>query len=110
MMKAAESLSQEVGVKKACHTLGLARASYYRWEPCQISDSREQRRPVPSWALSPEERQRVLDVLHTDRFVDQSARQVYATMEEFSHSSVNLMALPFQDTREKKRLFSLTKS
>ena len=78
MMKAAECLSQEVGVKKACHSLGLARASYYRWD--QTWDSHQEARPVPSWALSPEERQRVLDVLHTDRFVDQSPRQVYATM------------------------------
>ena len=78
MMKAVESLSQEVGVKKACHSLGLARASYYRWD--QTWDSHQEARPVPSWALSPQERQRVLDVLHTDRFVDQSPRQVYATM------------------------------
>ena len=80
MMKAAESLSQEVGVKKACHTLGLARASYYRWTPSQTSESHEEERPVPSWTLSSEERQRVLEVLHADRFVDQSPREVYATM------------------------------
>jgi putative transposase len=80
MMKAAESLSQEVGVERACNTLGLARASYYRWATFQTSDSHEEELPVPSWTLSPEERQGVLDVLHTDRFVDQSAREVYATM------------------------------
>ena len=77
-MKAAESLSQRVGVKKACDTFGLARASYYRWN--QTSDCHQDKRPVPCWALSPEERQRVLDVLHADRFVDQSPREVYATM------------------------------
>jgi len=80
MMKAAEFLSQEVGVKKACYTLGLARASYYRWDPSPSSDSPEEKRPIPSWALSPEERQKVLDLLHTDRFIDQSPREVYATM------------------------------
>ena len=36
--------------------------------------------PIPSWTLSPEERQKVLDLLHTDRFVDQSPREVYATL------------------------------
>ncbi len=80
MMKAAAFLSQEVGVKKACYTLGLARASYYRWDPSPSSDSPEQKRPIPSWALSPQERQKVLDLLHTDRFIDQSPREVYATM------------------------------
>jgi putative transposase len=80
MMKAAEFLSQEVGVKKACYTLGLARASYYRWDPSPSSDFPEEKRPIPSWALSPEERQKVLDLLHTDRFIDQSPREVYATM------------------------------
>jgi len=80
MMKAAEFLSQEVGVKKACYTLGLARASYYRWDLSPSSDSPEEKRPIPSWALSPEERQKVLDLLHTDRFIDQSPREVYATM------------------------------
>jgi putative transposase len=80
MMKAAEFLSQEVGVKKACYTLGLARASYYRWDTSPSSDSPEEKRPIPSWALSPQERQKVLDLLHTDRFIDQSPREVYATM------------------------------
>jgi len=80
MIKAAASLSQEIGAKKACSTLGLARASYYRWDPSPSPDSPEERRPIPSWTLSPEERQKVLDLLHTDRFVDQSPREVYATM------------------------------
>jgi putative transposase len=79
-MKATLSLSEEVGVRKACDTLGLARASYYRWDLSRSSDSGEQQRPVPSWALSGEERQRVLDTLHTERFVDQSPREVYATL------------------------------
>jgi len=79
-MKAAASLSQEIGVKKACDTLGLARASYYRWDLSPCSDLLEAKRSVPSWTLSPEERQKVLDLLHSDRFVDQSPREVYATL------------------------------
>jgi putative transposase len=80
MMTAAVSLSQEVGVKKACDTLGLARASYYRWDLSPDSDLLEAKRSVPSWALSPEERQKVLGLLNSDRFVDQSPREVYATL------------------------------
>ena len=79
-MHAIQSLSEDVGVRKACDTLGFARASYYRKDLSQSSDSGEQQRPVPSWALSGEERQGVLDTLHTERFVDQSPREVYATL------------------------------
>ena len=80
MMTAAVSLSLEVGVKKACDTLGLARASYYRWDLSPGSDLLETKRSVPSWTLSPEERQKVLGLLHSDRFVDQSPREAYATL------------------------------
>ena len=82
MMKAMQqSLSQEVGVQKACYTLGLARASYYRWDPVSIVRIRLRRsgRFLPGHCLR-QERQKVLDLLHTDRFVDQSPREVYATM------------------------------
>jgi putative transposase len=79
-MTAIQSLSEDVGVRKACDTLGLARASYYRWDLPDCPDSREQQRPVPSWALSGQERQRVLDTLHTERFVDQSPREIFATL------------------------------
>lgn len=79
-MKTILSLSEDVGLRKACDTLGFPRASYYRWDLSQSSDSGVQQRPVPSWALSGEERQRVLDTLHTQRFVDQSPREVYATL------------------------------
>ena len=79
-MEAMASLSQEVGVQKACAALGVARASFYRWSEPPLEDGSKTEPVIPSWSLSSEERQRVLDLLHTDRFVDQSPREVYATI------------------------------
>jgi len=79
-MIAATSLSEEVGVEKACDALGLARSTYYRWGKFPQEDSDESRHPAPCWSLSSEERQKVLEILHTDRFIDQSPREVYATL------------------------------
>jgi putative transposase len=80
MMEAMASLSEDVGVQKACLALGVARASFYRWSEPPLEDAPKTEPVIPSWSLSSEERQRVLDLLHTDRFVDQSPREVYAAM------------------------------
>ena len=92
-MKATLSLSEDIGVRKACDTLGLARASYYRWNLYCSSVAAKPQRPVPSWVLSGEERKRILDTLHGDRFADQSPREVYATLldEETYLCSVSSM-------------------
>ena len=79
-MEAMASLSQEVGVQKACVALGVAIASFYRWSEPALEDAPKTEPVIPSWSLSSEERQCVLDLLHTDRFVDQSPREIYATM------------------------------
>ena len=79
-MHVALSLSQEVGAQKACHALELARASFYRWGSPGPTDAEEKVHSVPSWALSREERQGVLAVLDADRFIDQSPREIYATL------------------------------
>ena len=66
-----------VGVAPACHALAIPRASYYRW--------RKPKEPVPvvrqvPRALPPEERERILAVLHSDRFADLPPAEVYATL------------------------------
>ena len=79
-MIVAISLSEQVGVEKACEVFGLARSNYYRWRKSPQGASDETVRPTPSWSLSREEQQKVLETLHTDRFIDQSPREVYATL------------------------------
>ena len=66
-----------VGVAPACHALAIPRASYYRW--------RKPKEPVPvvrrvPRAVPPEERGRILAVLHSDRFAELPPAEVYATL------------------------------
>jgi putative transposase len=77
-MAVAEQLSLEVGIARACAGLGVSRASYYRQQQPQRSESNPRTKPVR--ALSQEERQQVLEVLHSERFIDQSPAEVYATL------------------------------
>jgi putative transposase len=65
-----------------CVSIGVSRASFYRRQrPAAPPRPRATRAPSPR-ALRPDERQAVLDVLHGERFVDQSPAEVYATLLE----------------------------
>ena len=65
------------GVKALCQALGVAPASYYRWQSPWTSPREVGRHPR---ALSGEERQGVLAVLNEERFCDQAPAEVYATL------------------------------
>ena len=80
MISTAQELAARVGKAEACRTLGLPRASFYRAkaEDLQQTAPRD-RRPSPR-ALSAEERQVVLETLHSERFADRSPAEVYATL------------------------------
>jgi len=78
-MIACRDLSEEVGTSAACRSMEIARATYYRHlDPA--TEDKPMNRPAPPRALSATEKQEVLDVLHTDRFVDQTPAEVYATL------------------------------
>jgi len=77
-MQATEELAPRVGVAAVCDAIGLSRASLYRRRhPPQPSH-----RPTPARTLSEPERQEVLQVLHSERFVDVAPAQVHATLLE----------------------------
>lgn len=78
-MAAATELSPDLGIAPACEALGLARATFYRRRHPR-PDDRLVSRPQPPRALSPGERQEVLDTLYTERFVDKAPREIYATL------------------------------
>jgi putative transposase len=78
-MNAALELSREIGIQPACAALGVNRASFYRASKPD-SEEAEPGRPRPPLALSAEEEQRVLDTLHSERFMDCSPYQVYAAL------------------------------
>lgn len=75
-MSVALELAAQVGLAPACQALGVPRATLYRHlGPRPVEAPR-----VSPRALSPQERNRILEVLHADRFRDLSAAEVYATL------------------------------
>jgi putative transposase len=77
-------LAPAVGVRAACDVLGAAQAGYYRRHrqtpPPQRPDPIGHRDRHQPRALSEAERQAILDQLHSDRFVDVSPTEVWATL------------------------------
>jgi len=92
-MRAASTLSQDVGKKAACQALAVSRATFYRHMSPEQSPPTETSRPVPVLALTEQERTTVIDILHSERFQDKAPRQVYATLldEGQYHCSVRTM-------------------
>lgn len=80
-MAAVEVLTPEVGTKPACAAVGISRANVYRFRARRKRPPAERpKRPSPSRALKAEERQQVLDVLHSEKFVDKAPQEVYAAL------------------------------
>ena len=81
-MKVVAELAPDVGVQTACQALGVPRSSLYRHRARLIVGPRPlpRRRPTSARALAVQERQQVLDLLHSPRFVDASPAEVYATL------------------------------
>ena len=90
-MSAVYALSHDVGKKAACEALTVPRATFYRhMSPVPQG---ERTRPAPVLALTKQERDTVIDILHSERFQDKAPRQVYATLldEGQYHCSVRTM-------------------
>ena len=79
-MKAVDQLASQVGTAAACRSLGVARATLYRRRQPTPPASASNPRPRPLRALSDQERQEVLDVLHSEPFVDLAPAEVYAAL------------------------------
>ena len=81
LMIAIEAVTTTGATAALCQSVGLARATLYRRrQPARSSTPTP--RAASSRALGPAERQAVLDVLHSERFVDQSPAEVQATLLE----------------------------
>ena len=80
-MMAAQQLAVDLPLAPCCTALGVSRASYYRrQQTCTTTLPPPAPRPTPPRALSSQERQAVLDTLHSERFVDRAPAEVYATL------------------------------
>ncbi len=74
-----EELTPIIATRPACRALGAAPATIYRRR--RPPDPRPPRpRPTPARALTEQERGAVLELLHSERFVDCAPEQVYATL------------------------------
>jgi putative transposase len=82
MMNRVIENAPEIGVGPLCEALGVARATFYRHHRGDHTKAeeaaRDRRQSVR--ALNPSERQSVLDLLVSERFVDAAPRQVWATL------------------------------
>ena len=76
--KIVNDLAGEVGIAPACKALGVCRSTYYRRRARRSGSPRP--RPAPPRALPAAERKDVFDVLCSERFVDRSPAEVFATL------------------------------
>jgi transposase InsO family protein len=107
-MNAATALSHDVGRKPACEALGVSRATFYRRIQGKPPHGNVVR-PKPPLALTLAERQKVVDILHSERFRDKAPYEVYATLldEGRYHCSIRTMyrilALEHGCVKERRR-------
>ena len=80
-MTACQQLAPEVGTAAACRSMEVSRATFYR-RLCRAEQLEvdAQPRPKPVRALSDEERGKVVEILHQERFMDKAPATVYATL------------------------------
>jgi putative transposase len=93
-MDAAEQLGAMVGLKSACTALGVNRAAIYRRRTRQASTPcDESLRPPPPLKLSAQERQTVVELLHSERFVDASPHTIQAILLDEGHYHCSVRTL-----------------
>jgi putative transposase len=77
LMQLIDAHAPRLGVAPVCDALSIPRASYYRWKTPVHGPHRPRSSPR---ALTVDEREQVLDLLHTPRFVDLAPAEVVATL------------------------------
>jgi putative transposase len=82
--EAITTLAPRCGVRAACAAAGVAQAGYYRRHRASPAPPRPatiaHRDRIQPRALSNSERQAIITVLHSDRFVDLAPAQVWAIL------------------------------
>jgi putative transposase len=101
-------LSAVVGTSSACRAVGRPRATHYRHGRVRSPRPARERRAQPR-ALEPAERTQVLDVLHSQPFVDAAPPTVFATLLDqgiylASISTMYRILRSAGEVRERRRL------
>lgn len=82
-MTGAAELTSCVGVKPACIAMGVNRATFYRRNSgSSLSKAAQVVRPRPPLSLRDDERHALLDMLNSERFIDQSPQEIHAILLE----------------------------
>lgn len=102
-MAAVTELKNDVGTMAACDALDVARATYYRRLSPSFFLTADKKKPSPR-ALSEDERQQVLDTLHSEEFIDKAPTEVYGTLLDRSlyYCSIRTMYRILSDSKEVK--------
>jgi len=80
-MTTAATLGAQVGVARACQSLGVARATLYRQRARDTAPvDPPPVRPAPPLQLTPAERDHALAILHSERCADASPHTIHATL------------------------------
>lgn len=81
-MKVVGSKVGIVPVAALCFALGVARASFYRAEKRKVSPRQPKVRPPSHRALDQTKRAEILEILHSERFVDRAPAEIVNTLIE----------------------------
>lgn len=90
-MDAALDLSIDIGKRASCSAFDIPRASFYRFHAPPVPVAKK--RPEPPVSLKSDERQSVLDILHSEDYQDKAPYQVYASLldQGIYHCSIRTM-------------------
>jgi putative transposase len=108
-MSIVASLAHDVGVSTACCALDVSRSGFYRW---QQPKEKEPSRRYPPLALSFDERNKVLDILHENRFIDKAPQEIYAALldeEKYLCSTRTMYRILEKEGELKERRNQLTR-
>ena len=80
MIELAQQIEPPVSVAQACDALGLSRATLYRQTTVRSLPAPTPSKRRVARKLADEERQAIVDVLHSAEFADQPPREVYGAL------------------------------
>lgn len=72
-------LSTKVGIKRACNSFGIPRSTYYYWKHLTAKPVLCQKRKQPDFAYTLAERQKILTIMNSDIYMNQTPYEIFAS-------------------------------